>query len=528
VLAACGGSDSTPAPGGGSTVGASSAGASSSITVNINTPPSSLDPGNLCNTADGISGNFYSRLVQFGSKAAADGTTQVDQTKLQPDLASSWKLSADGRTYTFKLRPDARFASGAPVDADAVKFTFDRLRKLNLCSTYAVETSDTGDVLAVEAVDPHTVRIRLKRPNPALLKSWATAAVGIVDPAAVRAHGGVQAGKPNAYLATHSAGSGPYVVASYEPNQRLVLQANPRYYGPAPKTPKVVVNFVTSDSTLQLQARNGSSDVTYGMAKLGAKQLQSDSSVKVVPYKSVNTEQVVLNWAKPPLQNEQVRAALAAAVPYQALVDKVEQGFAVAFDGPILPTMPYFDRALGAPHRYDVAEAKRLIAASGVKAPIALTLNIPQGNSVEEQLATVLQDAWKPLGVQVSIRKLDEAAYTDALFSNKAQASIRRDGPIVDDPDYYLGYDLQCAQQGTENTGNICIKAADAQLERARRSLDQSTRQQAYSQVVRLWKAQSPKIFLFLDEDVVVLSKGVTSFEFDPALGTFASVAKGG
>jgi peptide/nickel transport system substrate-binding protein len=528
VLAACGGSDSTPALGGGASAGADSAsGGASSLTVNLNTPPASLDPANVCNTADAISANFYSRLVQFGSKPADDGTTQVDQSKLEPDLARSWKLSEDGLTYVFKLRADARFASGKPVDAAAVKYTFERLRKLNLCSTYGIETSDTGDVLAVEAPDPQTVRIRLKKPNPALLKSWATASLGIVDPSAVRAHGGIQAGKPNEYLATHSAGSGPYVVASYEPNQKLVMEANPDYYGPAPKTSRIVVNFVTSDSTLQLQARNGSADITYGMAKLGAKQLQSDSSVKVVPYKSINTEQVVLNWAKPPLDDEQFRAALATAVPYQALVDRVAQGFAAPFDGPILPTMQYFDSELGSAHAYDVDRAKQLIAASGVKAPVSLSLNIPQGNAVEEQLATILQDAWKPLGVDVAIHKLDQAAYTDALFGNKAQASIRRDGPVVNDPDYYLGYDLQCAQPGTENTGNICIRAADAQLEKARRSLDESTRQQAYSEVVRLWKAQSPKIFLFLDEDVVVLNKAVTSFEFDPTLGTFASVAKG-
>ena len=531
VVAGCGSNSKPagPAPGsGGPTAAGTDGGSAQALTINIATPPQSLDPGNQCNISDGIAGNLYSRLVRFGSKPGPEGTTQTDQSKLVPDLATKWEVSPDGRVYTFTLRTDAKFASGRPVDAAAVKYTFDRIQKMGVCSAFDVNTADTGNVRSVEAVDPTTLRITMRHANSSLIKSWATPGLGIVDPSVVKANGGIVAGKPNEYLATHAAGSGPYRIDSYEPNQRLVLAANPDYYGPAPKSRRVVVNFVSADSTLLLQARDGTADVTLGLSKQAVKNLGSDKRVRVLRTPSTNTEQVVLNWDKTPFDNLLVRQAVSAAVPYQDLVEKAAFGFARSFYGPILPTMPFYDAGLSAPLTFDLARAKQLMQRAGVHTPVKATLIVDEGNAIHEQIATLLQDTWKQIGIDLSIRKLDQAAYTDALFGNKAQAALRRDGPFVNDPDYYLGYDLQCSIDGAENTGNICIKAADQQLLRARRALQAPAKQAAYDDVTRQWRAQAPKVFLYLDEDTPVLSTRVSAFQYDALLDSIAQLARGG
>ena len=425
-----------------------------SMTVNYNVPAATLDPANLCNTADGVVRNFYSSLVMFGTESGAGGTLQTDQETIEPDLAESWDVSEGGTVYTFKIRPGVTFASGESADAHAVEYSWNRAQKMGLCSAFGIETADVGNVKSFGARDKSTFVVELVKPNPSLIKSWGTAGLAIVDPSVVEEHGGITPGEPNEYLASHTAGTGPYRVTEYEPNQRLVMEANPDYYGEPPLTEEITLNFVTSDSTLLLQARNGAADVTLGLSKVGVDSLQDDPNVLVETYRSTNTEQVILNWDVPPLDNRDVRAALATAVPYDDIVTTAARGLAEPFTGPILPTMPGFVDELGGAHPYSIEDAEALIAESGVRTPIHFTLDIPQGVSVQEQLATVLQDAWQQIGVEVDIRKLDQAAYTDALFGNKADASIRHDGPFVNDPDYYLGYDMQCAQAGTENTGN--------------------------------------------------------------------------
>jgi peptide/nickel transport system substrate-binding protein len=493
----------------------------SAMIINMVRTPHSLDPANQCDAADPLAGNLYSRLVQFGTKPGPDGTLESDQTKLEPDLARSWDVSHDGRTYTFHLRSGAKFGSGRPVDAEAVVYNFDRVQKMGVCSAFAVSTADNGNVRSVRALDPTTVEIKLRRPNSSLIRSWATPSLGIVDPSVVEAHGGVVAGKPNEYLATHDAGSGPFIIKRYQPNQSLVLVSNPTYYGPKPKTTQLTVNFVSADSTLQLQASNGTADVTIGLSKQGYNSLRSNSKVRRVAYTARTTEQVVLNWDKAPFDQVLVRRAVATAVPYDALISKVTFGLGKAFYGPILPGMPFYNAPLSQPLATDVAKAKDLIQQSGVKTPIRVTLVIDQGNQIHEQLATLLQDTWNQIGLKVSIRKLDQAAYTDTLFGNKAQATLRTDFPFVDDPDYYLGYDLQC-QKGAENTGHICVPSIDRALLRARRALSDGDKQHAYDEVTRLWRDNAPKVFLYLEQDTVVLSRRVGSFTFDPTLSSFA------
>lgn len=197
------------------------------LVVGTNFVIKSLDPGRTIETtSETINHATYDSLVTFEGE---------DLKTPRPSLATEWKLSGDGRTYTFTLRPNVRFASGNPVTSTDVKWSLDRVTNLKSSPLFFVEA-----VEAVLAPDPRTVVIRLKAPQPAFIAILSSPSLGVLDSKLVMENGG-DAGpdakdkdKAEPYLNAHSAGSGPYVLTSYVPDQLVVLARNPNLAGPGP------------------------------------------------------------------------------------------------------------------------------------------------------------------------------------------------------------------------------------------------------------------------------------------------------
>src|SRR4029077_8585447 len=151
-------------------------------------------------------------------------------------------------------------------------------------------------------------------------------------------------------------------------NKQAVFTANPNFFD-KPASSKVIVNFISSDPTLLLQAKNGTADVTIGMSKQSAHSLASDSSLKVVADNTSISEQIGLPNDKPPFNNEKFREALSYAVPYQQILSNVIFGYGTLYYGAYPPAMPEFRGNLAPPRGYDLDRARKLIAASGVQTP---------------------------------------------------------------------------------------------------------------------------------------------------------------
>jgi peptide/nickel transport system substrate-binding protein len=515
-LAACGGSYNGGSGNGGSGGGGASAqgGADTPLKVNIAVAPGTLDPASGCGVNDlAIIGNLYSRLTQYGSQPGPDGTTQVDPGKIEPYAAESWTVSDDGKTYTFKLRAGAKFPSGKPVDADAVKYSFERTLKMNGCGGYFLHDGllDPPLIKSIEAKDAATVVFHLSQADPNALQAWAQPAASIVDPSVVEAHGGVKKDSVSQYMAGHAAGAGAYLLESYEPNKSLVLTANPDYAAPQKPASKTIrINFVNSDPTLLLQAKSGDADITLGLSKQSAKSLESASNVRVVANDTPLSEQIGLPNTKAPFKSREFREALALALPYEQIVEKAAFGYGRLFSGPLQPVFPDYDPSIGGPPKTDAAKAKQLIAQSGVKTPVSVEMVVQEGNSADQQIATIAQGEWRKLGVDVKIRNLPASEYISGLQEHKYQSYVRLDGPGVIDAGYYLGYDMLC--KIGFNLSEVCIPEADKLAAEARNETDAAKRKTLYDQISRLWLADSPKIQVYADKNVTVLSKRVKSY----------------
>lgn len=488
------------------------ASAAEPFVINAAQAPSTLDPAFACDITDnGYVSPFYATLLAYPRKSlpGPDGVavTAEDTSKVVGGLAEDYDVSADGLTLTFKLRPGLKFASGAPLDAAAAVASLTRALKSGACGTYFIEAARFGNTKSIEATDDRTVVIRLGAPEPLVLDALTQPNLGIVEVAAVDAAGGKD------WLASHAAGSGPYVLKSYQSGVGLELAANPNYYGPAPLEADVKVNFIADPSALILQIRNGQADVTLGAPRQAFADIEASGTGKVVAVPAPRWYLASLPNQLKPFDNARLREALSYATPYEALLKSVAFGHGQLYYGPFPPSFAAYDASIGGPRAYDLDKAKALVAESGVKTPVELKLVIREGAATEERIATILQGAWKQIGVDVAISKLSPTAYSDAVGAKeKTYAIVRFDGPSVTDPAWLLNYDLRAASP--YNTSNYINAEAEALLDKASALADPAARQAIWNEIAAIWVKDAPRIPLYQDEYTAVVGKAVRHWDF--------------
>lgn len=474
--------------------------------------PATLDPAYVCDITDnGYVSPLYATLLAYPRKTVAgpDGVTVTaeDTSRIIGGLARDYAVSDDGQTITLTLRDGITFASGAPIDASAVVASLKRALASGACGTYFMEAAQFGNTTAIEAPDAKTVVIRLAKAEPLVIHALTQPNLGIVDVATVEANGGKE------WLTNHAAGSGPYKLASYQPGVGIAFSANPNYYGPAPLEPEVKVNFIADTSALLLQIRAGKADVTLGAPRQAFGDIEAGGKARIVSVPAPRWYLASLPNKVAPFDNVRLRQALSYATPYEALLKSVAFGHGALYFGPFPPTFAAYNTKYGAERAYDLPKAKALLAESGVQTPVPLTLIVREGASEQEKIATILQGAWKQIGIEATISKLSPTAYSDAVGAKeKTAAIIRFDGPSVTDPAWLLNYDLRCASP--YNTSNYCSSKAEALLDAAAPLSDPAARQAIWDEIAPLWVEDAPRIPLFQDDYTAVVSSSVKHWDF--------------
>jgi peptide/nickel transport system substrate-binding protein len=303
------------------------------LVVGANFVIKSLDPGRTVETTSNmVNHSVYDSLVTF------DGE---DLTTPKPSLATDWKISDEGRTYTFRLRRNVRFAGGNPLTAADVKWSFERVR--NLKSNPAFFLNSVTEILAP---DPATVVLKLKAPNPALLSILASSSLGVVDSKLVATKGGdagenaKERDKAEPFLHSQSAGTGAYVMERYVPDQEVVLVKNPAHWRGAPKLDRIVIRNITEPATQKLQLERGDLDVATGLDQDQMKALRSAPGVTAKASPAATTFYVLMN-ANPqvggPFAHPKVQQAVRHALDYEGTLAIAGPG-AVRLAG-VIPTV---------------------------------------------------------------------------------------------------------------------------------------------------------------------------------------------
>lgn len=315
--------------------------------------------------------SIYDRLVRYEAE---------DLTKLVGGVAESWTVSPDAKTYTFKLRPNQKFESGAPVTADDMAFSLQRVVIMNKTPAFLfTQLGWTPDNVRdlVKAPDAQTLEFKITEDfAPTLvLNLMATVAASVVEKKVAMANE-ASGDLGNTWLKTHSATSGPYRLVSWKAAESVTMEANPGYHLGAPKTRRVIIRHVPEPGSQRLLLEKGDIDIALSLQPDQLKPLAGNKDIKVESFPYSGTWYIALNLGDERLKNPKVRLALKYLVDYYGMTDTFLKGrfgvhqtfLPIGLSGAI-----EYD-----PYKLDVAKAKALLAEAGYPNGFELRLSTPE------------------------------------------------------------------------------------------------------------------------------------------------------
>src|SRR5438874_5545088 len=337
---------------------------------------------------------------------------EIDENlRIYPQLAADMPAVSDaGRTVTIRLRRGVKFNDGTPMDAEAVRFSLDRHRTLKGSS----RRSELDGVAAVEAVDPETIRLRLKTPLSPLAAQLADRAGMPVSPAAVQ--------KLGDKFGTAPVCVGPWQFVERVPQDRIVVERSPHYFDKsAAKFDRVVFRIIPDDNVRVANLRSGDIDVMHLVAPTDAVSLKKEGRFEVSSVTGLGYTGITINrhnktgkFNPPgelgtPLANDpRVREALDLSIDREALNQVVWDGQYTPGCSPISPVSPFYDKSRKCAGR-DVARAKKLLTEAGLGGGYGFELmivNDPQQRRVGE----VIQGMAREAGFNITLRPSEFAS----------------------------------------------------------------------------------------------------------------------
>ena len=341
---------------------------------------------------------------------------------VQPMLATSYKVSADKKTYTFTLRSGVKFSTGQPMTSADVKFSIDQASAAAKGWGY-INTA----IKSVEAPTPSTVVVNLKYPWAPLLADLSLFSNGIVP-----ANYG---GKSETQFYNAPVGTGPFKWDYWHKGSALKLVRNTNYWEKGkPYLNSVTWTDVPSDNTRELQLKGGQAQIDEFPAWSTVASLKTTPSVTMNLFNSTRTDYLAFNETRKPFGDVHVRRAMSLAINRAALVKAVLFGNGKPANSLFPPQVPYYQAATQG-LQFDLTAAKQEMAKSSVPHGFSATILVSSGFSDYVTIATILQSELKPLGINLKIQQLDPNT------ANTNQQSLKYDMTLtywtmdIPDPD---------------------------------------------------------------------------------------------
>jgi peptide/nickel transport system substrate-binding protein len=468
------------------------------ITFGIPSNPTTLDPRV---TLDGISKIIYFNAYQY-LVITKPGTT----SELVGDLAEKWDVSADGLVWTFNMKSVAKFWDGTPVDSKAVKFTYDSMMKLN-----KGPAADFRVIKEVQTPDATTVKFVLTEPSavfPYLLGD-----IGIINPKVMEKEKNGDFG--STYLAANLMGSGPFKLTEWKPNERVVMEAAPEYWGTKPNPKKIIFPILTEVSNLRLQLEKGDLDIAWGIPTDQMLAMFDKPGIKVQEGVGFDFIYVYLNNLKKPFDNVKVRQALSYATDYELIVNELLKGHGTQLKGPYAsgaegykePTFVY---------KRDITKAKGLLAEAGFPNGFTFTLLYASPTVGAAQAAQVLQANWAEIGVKVQLQEIAETTRRDRVDKGDFEASM---GQWVKSaqPFWTMNVWHDSARFGLAGDRSFYKNTSvDTLIRSAAAEMDATKRSDLYRQAQDLIMKDAPYIYLYQRNSMIPMRDSVKGYQYNP------------
>jgi peptide/nickel transport system substrate-binding protein len=462
--------------------------AAETLIIGLDSDPPRLDPALSTAFVDRqVMNQIFDKLVDLDEKLS-----------IVPMVASSWKITNGGLTYTFKLNSNIKFADGTPLDAAAVKYSIER----NMTLEGSARKGELGSVKEVAAPGPTTVVITLKVPYGPLLAVLTDRSGMIVSPTAAK--------KAGADFANQPVGSGPFEFVSRKRQDNITLKANATYWRGKPKLEGLVYRPFADGDVRVANLLSGAVQVITPVDPKDIATIQKNSKLEVNTYQGLGFQGIWMNITRPPFNTKLVRQAFAATLDRDAINKVVFLNTVKPAAGPFPPGTPAFSASIKVPMA-DLAGAKKKLTQAG-KATVPFTLLTSPG-ALNAQLAQLYQAMASQVGFSVKIETVEFGTLLDRADKKNFDA-VMLGWSGRPDPDGNI-YDF-FHTGGSNNQAGYSVPQIDSLLEKARAQNAMSARIATYNVALGKILDDAPYTYTYFNSNTVGMSKTVSGLRLVP------------
>ncbi len=476
-----------------------------------------LDPAEIFEFSGAeYAGNTYDRLIGF----------EVDNVeKIYGVVAESWTVGADGKTYSFVIRPGITFASGNPLTAEDAAFSLQRTVILDkspafILTQFGFTPENVRD--KIRATGSHTMVIETdKAYAPTFFLYCLTATIGsVVEKAEVMKHE-KNGDLGHEWLRTHYAGSGPFALKTWKASELLMLEANDNYWDGAPAMKRVIIRHIPEPATQRLLLEKGDVDIARNLGPDQLKGLQGDQNIRILSSPKGGLYYLGLNQKHPALAKPQVRQALKYLIDYDGIAGSILDGTMVVHQA-FLPK-GFLGALEDKPFKLDPEKAKALLAQAGYADGLKLTMDT-RNNFPTLDLAQAIQSTFAMGGVTLEILPMDGKQALTKYRARNHDIYIGRWGPDYQDPHT----NADTFARNPDNSDNAKSKPLawrnawdipemTQKADAAVMEQDPQKRAQMYLDIQREHQQTSPFVIMFQDIEVAAERTDVHNFILGPS-----------
>lgn len=488
--------------------------------LRLSSNPTTLDPALITDVqGGGIAAKIFNGLVRFN-----------ENLDIVPDIALSWKLSENQRTYTFRLRRDVSFSNGKKVTAHDVKYSFERvlnpavkapltwvLDRLEGATDFISGKADT--VSGIQIVNDHTIILKLTKPFGPFLSLLAMDTAYIVP-----REEAIRLGQD---FGMHPIGSGPYVLAEWKHGQYLRLKAREDYFEGKPKLNGIYYRVIPENLTAVMEFETGRLDVLL-IPSSEYRRYTTDPAWRDLVHGRIglNTYYLGFNCARPPLNDLRVRQAVNLAIDRKKILNTILEKRGVLANGPIPPGLwksKAWSRTLQG-YEYDPQRATSLIheaGAAGKTIKVYISVEEPEALDVIEVISNYLEK----VGLKTNIIQLDWSALKQAINQGEPDAFWLSWWADYPDPEDFLFPLFHSASIGSGGNRTRCIDPElDQLIETAQGTIDEKQRYRLYRLAEDRVVRNAPWVFMWHKADYFVVQPWVKNFRIYPIYSIDKSV----